>query len=97
MTQAEFLQQLSQLHAEWELDSDGRIRKKRIGTSTWPGACPIEAVAGKVGAYSSAGPSLGLSPDLVEAVARAADRDPAGYSQELRALLLRAVRLSDDG
>ena len=93
MTQDEFLQQLSQLHAEWAIHS-GCIRKKRL--DALPDMCPIEAVAGKYRAYSLAGPALGLSPDLVEAIVRAADKHPAGYNQELRALLLRAVRLPEE-
>ena len=88
MTQAEFLQRLSQLKTDWKI-SYGRIRHKQTE------ACPIEELAGVKGAYGRAGPLLKLSEDLVQAIAWAADKHP-GYDRELRALLLRAVQLPEE-
>ena len=79
---------------DWVVTSSGRLRLKNL-SDTWRArghifdtACPIEVVAGKVGASSRAGPALGLSDDDIRKIMHAADNykpDPA-----LRARLMEA-------
>src|SRR5271166_1400344 len=68
MTIEQFLKQLVALKGQFKIDKvSGCIR------TTSSGNCPIEALAGKIGAWSVAGPKLGLNDEDIDNIITAVD------------------------